>query len=551
MNFGGGFNQGNASAPPPPQAGHATDVPKILVQLSVSCTGLADRDFTSKSDPACVLFTQDRQKKWREFDRTEYVKNSLSPTWAKKFLMDYRFEERQLLRFIIFDRDNSARDIDMHDSLGEITCSLGEIVSTQSKGFSKPLHKQKGSLRVVSEEVNGTNELVELSISARGLDNKDTFGKSDPFLQIQRIGGNGSLGSVVHRTETRDNNLNPNWATFNTESRVLCNGDATAPLLFTVYDEERSGDHEVIGSFTTTLQDLKTSAINQYELINEKKKAKKGKKYKNSGTLTINSIRCTELFTFLDFIQSGLQLNFTVAIDFTGSNGHPTNPASLHYMGTSIENEYKQAIRAVGDIIQDYDYDKMFPCLGFGAKIPPSYDVSHEFFVTLDPQSPFCAGVDGIMNAYTRCVPCVQFYGPTNFTPVIEHIKRFATVYVSEPSNYFVLLIITDGIISDMDNTIRSIVGSVGLPLSIIIVGVGDEDFSAMEVLDGDKGGLRADGKVAERDIVQFVRMRDFLSLGTYDKETLSKAVLAEVPGQVLKYMRNNGTKPNTMSARR
>ena len=33
------------------------------------------------------------------------------------------------------------------------------------------------------------------------------------------------------------------------------------------------------------------SATNQYELINEKKKAKKGKKYKNSGTLTINSIR--------------------------------------------------------------------------------------------------------------------------------------------------------------------------------------------------------------------------------------------------------------------
>ena len=31
-------------------------------------------------------------EQWREFDRTEYVKNSLSPTWAKKFLMDYRFE---------------------------------------------------------------------------------------------------------------------------------------------------------------------------------------------------------------------------------------------------------------------------------------------------------------------------------------------------------------------------------------------------------------------------------------------------------------------------
>ena len=28
--------------------------------------GLADRDFTSKSDPACVLFTQDRQKKGKK-----------------------------------------------------------------------------------------------------------------------------------------------------------------------------------------------------------------------------------------------------------------------------------------------------------------------------------------------------------------------------------------------------------------------------------------------------------------------------------------------------
>ena len=42
----------------------------------------------------------------------------------------------------------------------------------------------------------------------------------------------------------------------------------------------------------------------------------------------------------------------------------------------------------------------------------------------------------------------------------------------------------------------RTIVGTAGLPMSIIIVGVGEEDFSAMEVLDGDHGGLKADGKV-------------------------------------------------------
>lgn len=52
--------------------------------------------------------------------------------------------------------------------------------------------------------------------------------------------------------------------------------------------------------------------------------------------------------------------------------------------------------------------------------------------------------------------------------------------------HYYTLLILTDGIINDMDATIDQIVRGSSLPLSIIIVGVGGEDFSAMEVLDAD-----------------------------------------------------------------
>lgn len=41
--------------------------------------------------------------------------------------------------------------------------------------------------------------------------------------------------------------------------------------------------------------------------------------------------------------------------------------------------------------------------------------------------------------------------------------------------------------------------------MSVIIVGVGNEDFSAMEQLDGDDKRLSHNGVYAERDIVQFV----------------------------------------------
>lgn len=42
-------------------------------------------------------------------------------------------------------------------------------------------------------------------------------------------------------------------------------------------------------------------------------------------------------------------------------------------------NAYAMALKAVGEIIQDYDSDKMFPALGFGAKLPPDGRISHEF----------------------------------------------------------------------------------------------------------------------------------------------------------------------------
>lgn len=76
---------------------------------------------------------------------------------------------------------------------------------------------------------------------------------------------------------------------------------------------------------------------------------------------------------------------------------------------------------------------------------------------------------------------------------------------------YFILLIITDGEITDLDQTRQAIVNASKLPMSIIIVGVGEADFKAMEFLDGDGGVLKSvTGEPAARDIVQFVPFRQF-----------------------------------------
>lgn len=61
------------------------------------------------------------------------------------------------------------------------------------------------------------------------------------------------------------------------------------------------------------------------------------------------------------------------------SSGNPSQSTSLHYMSPYQLNAYALALTAVGEIIQHYDSDKMFPALGFGAKLPPDGRVSHEF----------------------------------------------------------------------------------------------------------------------------------------------------------------------------
>lgn len=59
-----------------------------------------------------------------------------------------------------------------------------------------------------------------------------------------------------------------------------------------------------------------------------------------------------------------------------------------------------------------------------------------------------------------------------------------------------------------MEATKDAVIAASALPLSIIIIGVGDEDFSSMEFLDADKRVLKSStGVVAARDIVQFVGM--------------------------------------------
>ncbi|XP_023101143.1 copine-7 isoform X8 [Felis catus] len=511
------------------------------VELRLSCRHLLDRDPLTKSDPSVLLLLRS-QNQWVQVDRTEVVRSSLHPVFSKVFTLDYYFEEVQKLRFEVYDtRGPSDLGYQDDDFLGGMECTLGQIVAQKKVTRALLLrfgrNAGKSTITVTAEDISGNNGYVELSFRARKLDDKDLFSKSDPFLELYRVNDDGSE-QLVYRTEVVKDNLSPVWEPFKVSLNNLCSCEETRPLKCLVWDHDSRGKHDFIGEFSTTFEEMQKAFGEdqaQWDCVNAKYRQKK-RNYKNSGVVILADLKSYRVHSFLDYIMGGCQIHFTVAIDFTASNGDPRNSCSLHYINPFQPNEYLQALVAVGEICQDYDSDKRFSALGFGARIPPKYEVSHDFAINFNPEDDECEGIQGVVEAYRNCLPRVQLYGPTNVAPVISKVARMAAAEKStgEASQYYILLVLTDGVVTNMADAREAIVRASYLPMSIIIVGVGNADFTDMQTLDGDEGVLRSPrGEPALRDIVQFVPFRELKSASP---AALAKCVLAEVPRQVVEY---------------
>uniref|UniRef100_A0A8B9Z585 Copine-3 n=1 Tax=Buteo japonicus TaxID=224669 RepID=A0A8B9Z585_9AVES len=404
------------------------------VESSVSCRSLLDGDLGSRSDPLCASLQEVGGGRWAELDRTERIKNSQNPEFCKKLVVGYCFEKVQKLKFAAYDIDNKSFDLNDDDYLGGIERTLGQIVS--SSVFTQPLElKQgkpagRGTITISAEEIKDTR-VVYLEIEAQKLDKKDFLGKSDPFLEFYKQNDAG-MWQLVYRSEVIKNNLNPCWRKFSVPLQTFCGGDFNKPIKVQCADHDSDGSHDLIGSFETNLTQLQKA---------EKKQKKKS--YKNSGIIRIKSCKLEAEYSFLDYVMGGCQINFTVGVDFTGSNRDPKSPDSLHYISPDGINEYLIAIWSVGSVVQDYDTDKLFPVFGFGAQVPPSWQLFHEFALNFNPSNPYCQGEDTSL--------LILHWEGQMFEVFAAHSAQ------GTASQYFILLIITDGEITDLDQTRQAI----------------------------------------------------------------------------------------------
>ena len=415
------------------------------------------------------------------------------------FIIDYYFEKKQTL--IIEIAKQNGQNFKMDTTIGAIIGAKGNTVVIPFEG------RPQEAITITGGAVNKSDVLINFDVTVT-----NGFGNLFYVIKKKKIASDKSEFFAVYKSEISSLKYN----TFTIPSSYLDYGDHNNSIAFEIY-----ADNNLIDMKETTINNLlqgqNTFIIGDYNVV-------------VMVTETQRSQR-----TFLDLIKQNLQLNLEIGIDFTGSNGNYRCSSSLHYL-SSNPNYYECAIRECGDILSYYDSDKIYPVYGFGALVSGTTSTSHCFPLNRT-NNPDIHGIDNVLKVYRETLPNLTFSGPTYFAPLIRTILGEIRKGLNVGFNYHIILILTDGVINDMDDTIDQIVEASELPVSIIIVGVGNANFSNMKILDGDDKQLKSKrtGKVATRDIVQFVPY----SAVSNDPKKLAESVLEELPGQVENYYNN------------
>jgi hypothetical protein len=219
--------------------------------------------------------------------------------------------------------------------------------------------------------------------------------------------------------------------------------------------------------------------------------------------------------------KAGLESsNLIIGIDYTKSNnwtGQKTFAGrGLHDLSNMNQpNPYYEVISIMGEVLSPFDDDGLIPAFGFG-DVTTKDNAIFPFF----PERP-CNGFSEVLQRYLEITPHVKLAGPTCFAPLINE----AINIVEETREYHILLIIADGQVTKPEVTMEAIVRASELPISIIMVGVGDGPWDQMEEFD--------DGLPQRKfDNFQFVNFHEVLA--KYDGSPTAFAVLAlqEIPDQ-------------------
>ena len=178
------------------------------------------------------------------------------------------------------------------------------------------------------------NEEANFNLSAE-FSSQDGFN----FFLIHKFMGPNNFKPVYKSEITSSIGGRFRWNLVSILTSELANEDPEREIRFEFFKSQKSGRHVNLGYFPCNIAQLREGQL-QFNL--------QGRGRNQSANF--ENLVFHKRHTFLEYIFGGCEIQLSVAIDFTLSNGHPSERDSLHYLDLN-KNEYLSAIRSVGNIL--------------------------------------------------------------------------------------------------------------------------------------------------------------------------------------------------------
>ena len=420
------------------------------------------------------------------------------------------------------------------------------------------------------------------------------------FYEIFKKGANKKEYEMILRSTIRDTYRDPIFKKIKTSLEILCNLDSKSKIKLVLYQVAPNENFVAADSDSSTLRlsqfenamNIRKSRasvhsngvpdnsslnnqINDSICIKKLHEIKIAPKLflekemfalKESGAEIEVQLERSKILNYKKFSNIDLKVHF--AFDFGANNGHIYTPNSYHYLGEGSNsgklssmnshlsglNPYQKVMVGIYQSLQGMVCDNSIGLYGFSGSKDPNQNSKYGFSLQSSSSNSTdnqIKTIEQALNLYTSSAEKMTMLGPTRLGPTISNISKqiknsgssaqdYKINSKSKRNNYHFVVILTNGEVTDVSQTIDAILENIKDPVSFLVLGVGTHTFVECAVLDGNEYILTNSTKTItseNRVNVGFVRMEDYLNVeGQTDIENLMDACVADLPGQMAEY---------------
>jgi len=491
-----------------------------MVQLFISYRLPEGENCIPLKQPKVKIFTKLGEME-RLHGETEACQDTVEVDFKTAFILYYHFERKQHIRLEILSNEQKC-----WEPISSITTNLGEIIGTKDQTVVFRISSKAGAhgkLVVRVEKVPDNNSTAFIDISARKLSSSSKWfsGGAGSFYYVLNRVVDSEESMEVYKSEVIKKNVNPKWAPFKVSMEALCQNQRDTTLRIQIFCHKYFG-FKLFGQCEFTVEELIQLKTTEGVLSKPNKK----KKY---GFLEVNSFHLGDNPTLADFFRDGFKLNLVMGIDFAPSKG-PSNDDSANQdadLRTTLYNVY--------ETLSPYLPDKKAAFYGIAGKPSGCAEPGKNFTLSGNHSDPWISGLERLKGAVNRVTNVDNL--AALFEPLIEKaVKQAKQSKATGSKEYTVVVILTKGSIHDVETTLKSLLGCDVLPISILILGIGEKRFDKLELFEKEGFFLPAD-KV-KRPFIHFWKSGNFDST-----ETMVEESLKEIPSQLLEYMKMSDIK--------